>query len=77
MSTSQNTPLKELLGARGLTLMQFAVAAGTNESTVSRWCHRDTPPAERFRRNAIRKLKLTDEELAALGWPEAKEAARV
>jgi transcriptional regulator with XRE-family HTH domain len=76
--SDQLTPLGRLLAAREITGRELAVAIGTPESTVSRWRGRVTPPSEKFRKAIIRRLKLTDEELRDLGWPEGeKESAGV
>lgn len=65
--------LPQIMSDRGITNRELAIVTGTNESQVSRWRSGVTPnPA--YRRKIIRKLKLTDEEISALGWPEGEKA---
>lgn len=62
------------MASRGATSRDLAVSLQTTESTVSRW-RNGIKPSPLNRRRIIRKLKLTEQEIADLGW--AEEAVRV
>lgn len=72
------TPLKDFLAKRGLSMREVASAVKVTETTVSRWRNRITPPSPEHRKAFIAAFEPTRTELRKLGWPEAKkEAARV
>lgn len=69
------SPLAEYILGRGYeTNQQFAIAMGTEPSTVSRW-RNGLIPGLKMRKKIAKKLNLTPTELKRLGWE--KEFANV
>jgi len=65
--------LSGIMDARGVLVRHLAAALDTDPATVSRW-RSGSKPNRHHRTKLIRKLKLTESEIQALGWDEKESA---
>jgi hypothetical protein len=67
MILKHETPIEIVLRLRGITGRELAQTIGAGETDVSKW-RNGLRISDKRREVIIRKLKLTDAEIAEIGW---------